>query len=81
MIGHRFYDIERRMWRFRPLYEGVTEMINRGLGYWAVIKLDKLPERYDVHRESIIRVIYPARGTCTSRYPQRTVNTTASLSR
>lgn len=56
VIGHRFYDIERRMWRFRPLYEGVAEMVNRGgLGYWAVIRLDKLPGRYDVHRELITR--------------------------
>ncbi len=60
VIGHRFYDIEGRMWRFRPLYEGVTEMINRGLGYWAVLEMDRLPERFDVHRDSIIRGSLPS---------------------
>ncbi|WP_460173971.1 phosphoadenosine phosphosulfate reductase domain-containing protein [Vulcanisaeta sp. JCM 14467] len=60
VIGHRFFDIERRMWRFRPLYEGVTEMINRGLGYWAVIRMSKLPERFDVHRELIVRGNLPS---------------------
>ncbi|ADN51252.1 phosphoadenosine phosphosulfate reductase family protein [Vulcanisaeta distributa] len=60
VVGHRFYDIERRMWRFRPLYEGITEMINRGLGYWAIIKMDRLPGKYDVHRESIIRGNLPS---------------------
>ncbi|MGC9178753.1 MAG: phosphoadenosine phosphosulfate reductase family protein [Vulcanisaeta sp.] len=60
VIGHRFYDIGRRMWRFRPLYEGVTEMINRGLGYWAIIRLNKLPGRYDVHKELITRGNLPS---------------------
>ncbi len=60
VIGHRFYDIERRMWRFRPLNEGVTEMISRGLGYWAILRVDKLPERFDVHRELIIRGNLPS---------------------
>ncbi len=23
VVGHRFYDVERRMWRFRPLHEAL----------------------------------------------------------
>ncbi|MCG2880563.1 MAG: phosphoadenosine phosphosulfate reductase, partial [Vulcanisaeta sp.] len=54
IIGHRFYDIERRIWRFRPLYEGVSEILALRRGYWAVVDFTELPERYDVHRDLII---------------------------
>ncbi|MCG2870565.1 MAG: phosphoadenosine phosphosulfate reductase family protein [Vulcanisaeta sp.] len=59
IIGHRFYDIERRIWRFRPLYEGVSEILALRRGYWAVVDFTELPERYDVHRDLIIEGSIP----------------------
>jgi phosphoadenosine phosphosulfate reductase len=59
IVGHRFYDIEKRMWRFRPLYEGVSEMLALKRGYWAIINLNNLPERYDVHRDLVLEGSLP----------------------
>ncbi len=59
IVGHRFYDIKKRMWRFRPLYEGVSEILALKRGYWAIINLNNLPERYDVHRDLVLEGSLP----------------------
>jgi len=53
-VGHRFYDIVERRWRFRPLYEGVATMISERLGFWAVVDMTELPEGYDIRPEKVI---------------------------
>jgi phosphoadenosine phosphosulfate reductase len=75
IVGHRFYDIEKRMWRFRPLYEGVSEILALKRGYWAIINLNNLPERYDVHRDLVLegslpntRYVHVAVATRDGRY-------------
>ena len=60
IVGHRFFDVERRMWRFRPLYEGVSEMLSLKRGYWAIVNMAKLPERYDIHKDLIIEGSLPS---------------------
>ncbi|WP_069807263.1 phosphoadenosine phosphosulfate reductase domain-containing protein [Vulcanisaeta thermophila] len=60
VIGHRFYDVERKTWRFRPLYEGVAEIMSLRLGYWAIVNMDKLPQRYDVHANLIMSANLPS---------------------
>jgi len=59
IVGHRFYDIKKRMWRFRPLYEGVSEILALKRGYWAIINLNNLPERYNVHRDLVLEGSLP----------------------
>jgi len=59
IVGHRFYDIKKRMWRFRPLYEGVSEILALKRGYWTIINLNNLPERYDVHRDLVLEGSLP----------------------
>ncbi len=59
LIGHRFYDIEAGKWRFRPLYEGVSEMLALRRGYWAILDMDRLPQFYDVHRDRVLEGNYP----------------------
>jgi len=75
IVGHRFYDIKKRMWRFRPLYEGVSEILALKRGYWAIINLNNLPERYDVHRDLVLegslpntRYVHVAVATRDGRY-------------
>ncbi len=53
-VGHRFYDVLERRWRFRPLYEGVAVMLAEKLSYWAVVDMAELPEGYDIHPDRII---------------------------
>ena len=48
VIGHRFFDVNEGLWRFRPLNEAVSEMLALRLGYWAIVDMRSLPERYDV---------------------------------
>jgi 3'-phosphoadenosine 5'-phosphosulfate sulfotransferase (PAPS reductase)/FAD synthetase and related enzymes len=47
------------MWRFRPLYEGVSEILALKRGYWAIINLNNLPERYNVHRDLVLEGSLP----------------------
>jgi len=53
-VGHRFYDVLERRWRFRPLYEGVATMLAEKLGYWAVVDMAELPEGYDIHPDKVL---------------------------
>jgi 3'-phosphoadenosine 5'-phosphosulfate sulfotransferase (PAPS reductase)/FAD synthetase and related enzymes len=53
-VGHRFYDVLERRWRFRPLYEGVATMVAERLGYWAVVDMAELPEGYDIHPDRVV---------------------------
>jgi len=55
-VGHRFYDVLERRWRFRPLYEGVATMLAERLGYWAVVDMAELPEGYDIHPGETLEV-------------------------
>lgn len=59
LIGHRFYDIVERRWRFRPLYEAVATMIKERLGYWAIVDMSELPEGYDIHQDKITEGVLP----------------------
>ncbi|MFN3804007.1 MAG: phosphoadenosine phosphosulfate reductase family protein [Pyrobaculum sp.] len=54
VIGHRFYDLSERRWRFRPLYEGVATMLAERLGYWAVVDMSELPPGYDIRQDRVV---------------------------
>lgn len=59
IIGHRFYDLLEGRWRFRPLFEGVSELLARKAGWWAVVDMDELPVGYDIHKDKIIEGSLP----------------------
>ncbi|MEM1598037.1 MAG: phosphoadenosine phosphosulfate reductase family protein [Pyrobaculum sp.] len=59
VVGHRFYDVLEKRWRFRPLYEGVATMLVERLGYWAVVDMDELPVGYDIHPERVVEGVLP----------------------
>ncbi|MEL9989786.1 MAG: phosphoadenosine phosphosulfate reductase family protein [Thermoproteus sp.] len=61
IVGHRFYDVLEGMWRFRPLYEGVSKMISERRGWWALVDMEDLPIGYDVHEDKIIEGSLPER--------------------
>ncbi|ACB39764.1 phosphoadenosine phosphosulfate reductase family protein [Pyrobaculum neutrophilum] len=54
VVGHRFYDVLERRWRFRPLYEAVSTILKERRGYWAVVDMSELPEGYDIHPERVV---------------------------
>jgi phosphoadenosine phosphosulfate reductase len=59
IVGHRFYDVIERRWRFRPLYEAVSLMLAERRGFWAVVDMAELPAGYDVHPDRIIEGSLP----------------------
>ncbi|MEZ0319270.1 MAG: phosphoadenosine phosphosulfate reductase family protein [Pyrobaculum sp.] len=59
VVGHRFYDVLEKRWRFRPLYEGVATMLAERLGYWAVVDMEELPVGYDIHPDRVIEGVLP----------------------
>ncbi|AEA12153.1 phosphoadenosine phosphosulfate reductase [Thermoproteus uzoniensis 768-20] len=61
IVGHRFYDVVEGRWRFRPLYEGVSEILARRRGWWAIVDLQDLPVGYDIHRDRVIEGSLPER--------------------
>ncbi|MFN7106007.1 MAG: phosphoadenosine phosphosulfate reductase family protein, partial [Pyrobaculum sp.] len=63
VVGHRFYDMLERRWRFRPLYEGVATMLAERLGYWAVVDMSELPPGYDIRQDKVVEGKLP-----TERY-------------
>jgi phosphoadenosine phosphosulfate reductase len=61
ILGHRFYDVVEGRWRFRPLFEGVSEILARRAGWWAVVDMDELPAGYDVHGDRVLEGSLPER--------------------
>jgi len=62
VIGHRFYDLRTHRWRFKPLYAGVSEIIRRREGYYALVKLETITRNYEIHRDKIAESSLPPRG-------------------
>lgn len=54
VVGHRFYDVVEGRWRFRPLYEGVSEILALRRGWWAVVDMAELPAGYDIREDLIV---------------------------
>ena len=63
VVGHRYYDLSAGRWRFKPLYTGVSEILRRREGFYAVINLPSLARNYEVHRDRIIEANLPPRGS------------------
>ena len=61
VIGHRFFDLQSLQWRFKPLYAGVFKMIEKGIGYYAIIDLEKISRNFIVHSSNIVKASLPQR--------------------
>ncbi len=59
VIGHRFYDPLSRKWRFKVLYQGVTQLIEAREGYYAIVDLPKMARDYVVHKSHIVEANMP----------------------
>ena len=59
LVGHRFYDVLERRWRFRPLYEGVATILAKRRGWWAVVDMEELPVGYDIHPDRVVEGVLP----------------------
>ncbi|MCD6095203.1 MAG: phosphoadenosine phosphosulfate reductase, partial [Thermoprotei archaeon] len=55
IVGHRFYDPVDRVWRFKPLYEGVARILDNEVGDFAIVRLPKLTRGYTIHRGDIVK--------------------------
>ncbi len=54
VIGSRYYDVEKREWKFRPAYPVVYGMIRKRMGHYAIVNLNFLKRRYIIHKKHII---------------------------
>lgn len=62
IIGHRYYDLEEKVWRFKPLYIGASEVLRRKVGYYAIVNLTKLTRNYEIHKDKILEANLPPKG-------------------
>jgi len=62
VVGHLYYDIQLSRWRFKPLYAGVHEIVERQAGYYAKVNVGRLSRNFVVHRGHIIEASLPPRG-------------------
>lgn len=61
IIGHRYFDLEERKWRFKPLYAGVSELVRSRVGYYAIVDLSALARNYEVHKDRLVEASLPPR--------------------
>ena len=61
IIGHQFYDFSLRKWRFKPLYAGISKILDYRIGFYAVTSLTKLRRNFVVHRGDIVESSLPER--------------------
>ncbi|MEM2822852.1 MAG: phosphoadenosine phosphosulfate reductase family protein [Thermofilaceae archaeon] len=61
VVGHRYYDVMEKRWRFKPIYVGVSALIKEGMGYYAIVDLPTLVRNYEIHRDKIIEASLPSR--------------------
>ena len=59
VIGHRWFDPTRWLWRFRPILHGVARMVRDEFGYYAKVDLPKLTRMYEIHRDRIVKAELP----------------------
>lgn len=62
IVGHRYYDLEENMWRFKPLYVGASDILRKKAGYYAIVDLIKLTRNYEIHKDKILEANLPPRG-------------------
>jgi len=55
IIGQRIFDPLRRMWCFKPLLHGVARIIEKEIGYYAIVDLPRIVRRFVVHRSHIVK--------------------------
>jgi len=59
VIGSRYYDIHSNKWKFRPSYPIVYQMIRKRIGYYAIVEMNFLKRRYEIHKNRIIEYNFP----------------------
>ncbi len=59
LIGHRWYDPIEKVWRFRPVFQGVSKIIDNKIGYYAIVDLPKLKRGFEIHRDRIVSANLP----------------------
>lgn len=76
VVGHIFYDLKQRRFRFKPLYFLVEESVKNRHGYYAVVDLPRLSRGFTIKEDSILssnlpvsdRDEYIMLGTANGRY-------------
>lgn len=63
IVGHRYFNIAEGRWRFKPLYVGVSELLRRRVGYYALVDLPALARNYEVHPDRVVEGNLPPRGS------------------
>lgn len=61
VIGHVLFDIEKRCWRFRPLYHTVLRMVEQEEGFYARVSHDKITRGYVVKPGQLASARLPER--------------------
>ncbi len=55
IVGHLFYDLFERKWRFKPLYAGVAQIVEEELAPFAIVSLPKITRNYVIKRSKITK--------------------------
>lgn len=63
IIGHRYYDLKRSRWRFKPLYYGVSAILRSKVGYYAIADVKLLKRGFELHVEDLLEAELPRRGS------------------
>ncbi len=63
VIGQRVYDLEYGVWRFKPLYITVNEMIRKRVGFYAITSLPRISRLYEIHTNKIREANLPERSS------------------
>ncbi|OYT31912.1 MAG: hypothetical protein B6U94_01455 [Thermofilum sp. ex4484_79] len=59
VVASRFYNIEVKEWRLRPSYPLVYGMIQKKVGYYAIVNRSFLKRRYEVRKKHILESNLP----------------------
>ncbi len=62
VIGHRFFDLNSLRWRFKPLYAGVSRILEDKIGFYAIVDLPRIKRLYIVHRNDIVESNMPPKA-------------------
>lgn len=63
VIGHRYYDLLRGAWRFKPVYYGVSAILRSEVGYYAIANVEVLKRGFELHAEDLLEANLPPRGS------------------
>lgn len=62
IVCHKHYDLWDGLWKVKPSFPLAFGMVERKIGYYAILNLPKIARGYEVHQDKVIEAVLPSKS-------------------